>query len=502
MRRSHRVLLGLILAAATVASPARAQDAADGDADRAQQIHAILRTVHGHGLFNGSALVARHGRVIYKRGFGWANVEWDIPNGPDTRFRLASVTKQFTAVVVLQLVEAGLLDLEGTIVDYLPDYRADVGSRVTIHQLLNHTSGIPSYTSLPGFYREVSRDPYPVDRFVAEFCSGPLQFEPGTQFRYNNSGYFLLGSIIEAVTGRTYETVVQERIFRPLGMRGSGYDRHSDVIPRRAAGYQVFLGEMENAPYLDMSLPFAAGALYSTVEDLHRWDRGLHGGTLLSAESREKMHTAGLGGYGYGFHVEPYTRGPGGAPGTMALHAGGIQGFSTLIVRLLEDEHLIVLLCNSDRAPLTQLARQIANVLYDMPVELPPPPVSDLFFRKLIARGVDEALVEYRELWEKRTAPDIPTEAHINQMGYALLGRGRIDDAITVFRFNVAAYPESWNVHDSLGEGYLAARERDLAIASYRRSLVINPDNENGKRMLRGIGADPDAAPDPADGDS
>ena len=204
-------------------------------------------------------------------------MEWKIPNDAETKFRLGSLTKQFTSTLILQLVEQGKIKLDGKITDYLPDYRKDTGDRVTIHQLLNHTSGIPSYTDQPGFLQDVSRNPYTVADFVKKYTSGSLEFEPGSKFSYNNSGYFLLGAIIEKLTGKTYAEAVRDNIFVPLGMKNSGYDMPSPLIPKRASGYAKTPAGYVNAAYLDMSIPYAAGSLYSTVEDLYIWDQALYG---------------------------------------------------------------------------------------------------------------------------------------------------------------------------------------------------------------------------------
>src|SRR6186997_3266803 len=197
--------------------------------DKAAKIDDLVKRFNELGQFNGSILVSENGRVIYKQGVGLANMEWGIPNTPDTKFRLGSITKQFTATLTLQLVEQGKIKLDGKLSDYLPEYRADIGSKVTIHHLLTHTSGIPSYTDQPGFFENVSRNPYKVDEFVKKYASGDLQFEPGSKYSYNNSGYFLLGAIIERITGKPYEQVLKENIFDPLGMKNTGYDHHGTI---------------------------------------------------------------------------------------------------------------------------------------------------------------------------------------------------------------------------------------------------------------------------------
>jgi len=197
--------------------------------DKVRQIDELMSLYHKYQQFNGAVLVADHGKVIYKKGFGPANMEWNIPNEPDTKFRLGSITKQFTAALILQLVEQGKIKLDGKVSDYLPDYRKDTGARMTIHQLLSHTSGVPNYTAQPGFFANISRNPFKVDDFVKKYASGDLEFEPGAKFNYSNSGYFILGAIIEKVTGKPYEKVLQEKILDPLGMKNTGYD-HSGTI--------------------------------------------------------------------------------------------------------------------------------------------------------------------------------------------------------------------------------------------------------------------------------
>src|SRR4030095_5761635 len=224
--------------------------------DKAAKIDELMKIYQGYKQFNGSVLVAENGKVIFKKGYGLANMEWNIPVETDTKFRLGSITKQFTSMLILQLVQEGKIKLDGKLTDYFPDYRKDTGDRVTVHQLLNHTSGIPSYTGLPNFFQDISRNPYSVTDFVKKYTSGDLEFEPGSKFSYNNSGYFLLGAIVERITGKPYEQVLKERIFAPLGMKNSGYDHGETIIAKRAAGYEKRPAGVINAPYLDMSLPY------------------------------------------------------------------------------------------------------------------------------------------------------------------------------------------------------------------------------------------------------
>ncbi len=253
--------------------------------------------------FTGTVLVTDHDKVIFKKGYGLADREWSIPNTPDVKFRLGSITKQFTSMLIMQQVAKGTIKLDGHLSDYLPYYRQDTGSKVTISQLLSHTSGIPSYTDDPKFFADVSRNYYAVDDFAKKFCSGDLQFEPGSKFHYDNSGYFLLGAILEHVTGKTYEALLKENILGPLGMNDSGYDHYADILPKRASGYQQELAGVINAPYLDMSLPYAAGSLYFTVEDLYKWDQALYTDKLIPSDLKQKLFTPNLNNYGYGWDI-------------------------------------------------------------------------------------------------------------------------------------------------------------------------------------------------------
>lgn len=446
--------------------------------DKAQKIGRLLKRYHKNGQLNGSILVAEHGKVIYTKGFGFANREWDIPNRPDTKFRLASITKQFTATLILQLVEEGNLRLDGTLSDYLPNYRKDTGERITIHHLLTHTSGIPSYTGLPGFMQKEVRNVYEIDEFVEKFCSGDLEFEPGSNFRYNNSGYFLLGVILEAVTGKSYEELLHERIFEPLGMKNSGYDHHKTILKNRAAGYSKTLVGYENAPFLEMATPYSAGALYSTVEDLYLWDQALYTDKLLSAKYRDLMFTPNLNDYGYGWRVENIHLGDGREVSAIS-HNGGMFGFNTRIVRMIEDNHLIVLLRNAPGANLNRITQNITAILYDEPFEPIKLSAAEIIAKTMLDSGIQEGLAQYRNLKQYHHDKYEFSEGSFNGIGYQLLGMKRHAEAIAILRLNVEAYPQSANTYDSLAEAYMVSGDKQLARQFYTRVLEKLPGDPN-----------------------
>jgi len=465
--------------------------------DRIRQIDDLLARYHTYQQFNGAALVAENGKVLYKKGFGLANMEWNIPNEPDTKFRLGSITKQFTATLILQLVQQGKIKLDGKVSDYLPEYRKDTGSRMTIHHLLSHTSGVPNYTAQPGFFANVSRNPFTVDDFVKQYASGDLEFEPGTKFNYSNSGYFLLGDIIEKVTGRPYEQVLKENILDPLGMKNTGYDHYGTVLSKRAAGYIKTQNGYENAAYLDMSMPYAAGSIYSTVEDLFLWDQALYGEKILSAASKELMFKPNLENYGYGFGIRKASLGPNKISVPVIEHNGGINGFSTIIVRLVGDKRLIVLLDNTSQGRyLDGMALAVTNILYGQPYETPKQSIAEIL-RPTVMKDVAAAVKQYRELKATQNSEYDFREAELNTLGYQLLQMKKVAEALEIFKLNVEAYPQAANTYDSLGEAYLANGDKELAITNYKKSLELNPQNMGATRVLASLtGAQGDVVSD------
>jgi len=449
----------------------------------AAKIQEVLSLANKYRLFNGTALVAENGKVIYKQGVGLANMEWGIPNTPDTKFRLGSITKQFTATLTLQLVEQGKIKLDGKLSDYLPEYRADIGQKVTIHHLLTHTSGIPSYTDQPGFFENVSRNPYKVADFVKKYASGDLQFEPGSKFSYNNSGYFLLGAIIERITGKSYEQVLKENILDPVGMKNTGYDHHDTLMPKRAAGYNKTADGYINAAYLDMSIPYAAGSMYSTVEDLYLWDQALYTDKLISAKSKELMFKPFLDNYAYGWDVITASFKQNDQPVQIIRHAGGINGFSTMIVRLVNQKNLIVLLDNTSQN-LGRLTDTLTNILYDQPYELPKMSMIAALDKIIREKGVEAGIAEYRNLKATQSATYDFSESQLNSLGYQLMRTGKLKEAVEILKLNVEVYPKSANTYDSLAEAYMNSNERDLAIQNYKKSLELNPKNTNATDAL------------------
>ena len=452
---------------------------------KAEKIDALMKLYHEYGQFNGSVLVAENGTVILKKGYGFANMEWGTLNQSDTRFRLGSITKQFTSMLVMQLVQQGRIKLDGKIRDYLPDYPKKTGDKITIYHLLTHTSGIPSYTGFANFRRDLERNAYTPDAFVKMFSDSGLLFEPGTQWSYSNSGYFLLGAVIEKVTGKSYEQMLSENILAPLKMEGTGYDHSQAIITKRAAGYEKRGDKYVNADYLDMSLPYSAGSLYSTVEDLFVWDQALYGDKLISAVNKAKMFTPFLNNYACGWGTAATLVGSTTDTVSTLEHGGGINGFNTLICRVPREKHLIVLLNNTGGARLASIRRSILGVLYNKPFNGPKKSVADKLFATMMEKGIAAGLESYREMREKRTDEYSLIESEMNTIGYQFLNQDKFDEAIAVLRLNAEAFPKSSNVYDSLGEAFMMKGEKDLAIKNYEKTLELDPRNTNAVDKLK-----------------
>jgi len=305
--------------------------------DIAAQADQYLNDLVKKNQFSGAAFIAKGGKVILSKGYGMANYELDVPNTPQTKFRLGSITKQFTAMAIMQLQEKGLLNVDDPITKYFPDYKA--AEKVTIQHLLTHTGGIHNFTSDPE-YQQMMRVNSPPDKTFAVFKDKPLDFEPGSKWNYSNSGYILLGMIVEKVSGKSYEAYLKENIFQPLNMVNTGYDHTDALLKNRAAGYEIKMGAITNTDFLDMSIPFSAGSLYSTVEDLYLWDRALYTEKLVKKATLEKIFTPVKNNYGYGWGIDEQN-------GHKRIgHGGGINGFVTQINRYVNDDVCVIVLNN------------------------------------------------------------------------------------------------------------------------------------------------------------
>ena len=312
-----------------------------------------------------TAIVSRKGQVIYKKAFGMADLELNVPMNTENIFRIGSISKQFTAVAILQLAEKGKLTLQDDIKKFIPDYPTH-GYTITVEHLLTHTSGIKSYTGMKGFEEMMRKDMKPME-IIDVFKNQPMEFAPGTQWNYNNSGFLLLGYIIEKVSGKSYEEYVMENLFAPAAMTNSGYGNENRIIKNRAKGYQKPKDNFENADYLSMTLPYAAGSLISTVEDLWKWNQAVHSYKLVSKASLDKaftdykLSTGKPAHYGYGWFFSD-------VQGNSTIeHGGGINGFLTDAIYVPAEDIFVAVFSNCNCNPPGDLGPKMAALTMGKP---------------------------------------------------------------------------------------------------------------------------------------
>jgi CubicO group peptidase (beta-lactamase class C family) len=332
--------------------------------DTQRKLDTLISTYAKMNRFNGSALVAKNGTLLLNKGYGYQNDSDKVLNSANTIFQLGSLTKQFTSAVILTLLEEKKLALSDRLSKYFPDYPK--GDSITIQQLLTHTSGIYSYTNDRNFMSSEITKPASREKMMALFNDKPLDFSPGSAWNYSNSGYSMLGYIIEEVTKKPYEQVVREYIFTPLHMTHSGFDFTHLKDKNKAIGYfSLNDNESQPAPIVDSTVSFSAGAIYSTTGDLYLWHQALQQNTVLSKEQQEAAYTPVKNNYGYGWVIDSIE-------GKRRVgHTGGIPGFITVISRVPEDDVCIVLLSNASSKSINDITKSIYAILYNKPYDLP-----------------------------------------------------------------------------------------------------------------------------------
>jgi len=369
----RRTVLPLSLLLATLATlPAAASKAKAPEAVAAAE--RLLAAAYPADAPGAAVLVKWRGEVVLRRGYGMAQMDLGIPVAPEQVFEIGSVTKQFTASLVLRLAEQGKLALSDPITKFFPQMSFG-GATVTLEQLLSHTSGVPNYTDMPEWIPRWRED-MSRETLFALFEDKPLDFPPGTLWNYSNSGFILLGGVIEKVTGKSYEEVVEQELFLPLGMKDSRYGHQEEIVRGRVAGYVKGPEGWANAPYLSLTQPFSAGSLMSTVDDLARWSDALERGKVISPASRDRMFTSGVlrGGdqdgiatrYGLGNAMTEVAGRP------THEHGGGIHGFTCDLLRVPGDDLLVVILSNNPMQDVHELAHRVAESILGVPHKATP----------------------------------------------------------------------------------------------------------------------------------
>lgn len=324
--------------------------------DLATRVDAYLKPLADQGEFMGAVLVARDGKVLFAKGYGLAEVAWSVPNSVETRFEIASLTKQFTALAVLQFAERGMLKLDDPVSKYYPN-APSTWEKITIHHLLTHTSGIPN-NGLADFKKGLCVS-YSLPDLISLFRDKPLSFEPGTKWAYTNTEYNLLGLIIEHVSRMSYGDYLRTNIFEPIGMKDSGYAPTTAVVLHKAQGYTREGKELRLRDFFDRSLEFAAGGIHTTVQDMLRWDQALYSEKVVGRKSLDLMFTGHPpGNYGYGWFIKVENG------KVKAFHEGNDPGVAAFEARYPQDRAFVVVLANLETSPVRRIADDLAAMLF------------------------------------------------------------------------------------------------------------------------------------------
>jgi CubicO group peptidase (beta-lactamase class C family) len=340
------------------------------------KIAQILLQYHRNGRFSGSALVGYGDAIVYEGAFGFADETWKVANTPTTRFQIGSLTKQFTAALILDLARKGRINLDAPLSTYLPDYRRDVADTVTIRQLLGHSAGVPDFVHRSDIM-QIVKEPAVPREVINNYCGNALEFTPGTQFKYSNCGYLILGALYEQVTGETYSDGLR-RLTARAGLTDTGISGPRAIVPQLATAYVVENGQQIKAPYIDWSVAFSSGAVYSTVRDLWRWRGELLTGRALDVAAVKEIFAIRPFGYSFGWHVgrtnptrlrtflasdydaQPVTNS---ANLLLASHSGDLAGSHSCMTLFLDGTWTVILLDNHDSKSLPNLAAEVINAL-------------------------------------------------------------------------------------------------------------------------------------------
>lgn len=460
------------------------------------KIDSLMTTYFRNGVFNGTVLVAKKGEVIYKKSFGYADREWNTPVTIDTKFKIASLSKSFTALAVLQLVQEGKIKLNGSIKDYIPDYSDKLGDSITVHQLLTHTSGVPSNLD-PKEELVKQRINHELRDMIKYPESADLLFYPGTKFGYSNFGYIILAYIIQTVSGKPYGTVLKEKIFDPSGMKSSSQYENSWVEDKLAKGYEYkLLYGYQNADYVDASFTIGSGGLVSTIEDLYLFDRILYSEKLLANEYLSRIFTTYKpGNYGYGWFISKKEIPESTDSVTIADHSGSIDGFASYMARIISDGSFVAVLKNQrcdtyiDPAFAPEIGKQIISIMYGGKVDLPKPSIARHIALLIGKQDIDSAIAEYYRV--KRSCPGDYSmdESELNRLGIELLFRFKMaDEAGKIFEINMREFPRSYNTYDSYAYVLMQKGDFNNSIKYYRKGLEVlkNYPGDNDTDDIKG----------------
>lgn len=473
--------------------------------ERAKSLDILIHRYVENEQFSGAILVVDGDQLILAKGFGFANLEWEIPNTEHTRFRIASMTKQFTAIVTFKFWEMGRLDLDDSISKYLAYYPKDPGENITIRQLLCHSAGLPNFVDGGRNDADLSRED-----FVVKYCAGPLRFKPGSHYSYSNAGYFLLGIVLEEISGRSMESLLQEFIFRPAQMTQSGVDDGFKVIPCRASSYEKGLSGYVNADRRSsvnlLKRVFTAGYCYSSIEDMLKWHRALAGNLLLGSKAKREMlrpliplnppgeaqkrnpllfDLLGEAYTGYMGDVFVKKNHRNGLDRHCYQHNGGIDMYRSHNYHIPSLGRYLTVLGNNGSEKGDEMIWQMMNILDGKEAVMPKKSVISPMRKAYIKDGIKGMVAEFQRC--RHDSEYQIKENELNALGYSIMREGLIDEAKAVFFLNTQAFPKSANAWDSYAESLLKSGDRSGAIRHYRRALQLNPQSRSASEALKNL---------------
>ena len=477
------VWIALMSAAATRAASSQRQPD-----PRPARIAALLRAYDGLEQLSGAVLVAERGKILFRGGFGFSDRELRVPVAPEHRFLIGSLTKAFTATLVLQEVARGRIALDTPVVRYWPEFPDPSGRSITIRHLLTHRSGLKHWGAVEGFLDSQARLRHDPADVVRLYASKGLSFAPGAEETYSSIGYMALGVVLEKVTGQPYATLLTERVFSPLGMRSSSLDDRITILPGRAKSYRYsFLeADYENAEYRDPSTTWSTGGILSTVDDLLRWDQALNTTALLPDSLRSLVFDRREGEAWYGWRIRDV------APGVRAFwHVGLETGFRSQIVRVPSRGQTVIVLGNLRDLDTDGISRRILAVLDGGQPEMPRRSVMKAILRAAAAGGGDSAAAVFSAI---RRQPALHDTTHTQALIAAIELRSdkACDRAAPIYEAWLNAFPDSRHRGTALvgaADCRLLLGDRQRARAHIERLASIEPNNAELLQLRRRLGA-------------
>ena len=464
----------------------------------AQKIDKLMQQYFEYGEFNGYVLISQCGKVIFQKGYGYANIEQKIPNTSDTKFYIGSITKAFTDLMILQMAEKGKIRLDAKISDYLPDYPKPNGDSITIYNLLTQTSGIPDYDGDPRIDVDWTKH-YSSQEILALFDSLPLLFKLGTRFSYTNSTAYICGVIMEKLTGKSYGDLLKENILSPLQMDNTAYTEFTPTNNKFAIGYEMSGKKPVASPYYNNTSAYSAFGIYSTAEDMQKWNEALNAEKLLSKKFMNIYFRPYKENWACDWVIAKNPFHKAGDTTVAAIRGGTFGQFECWDVNFIKEKNSIVLMGNARSSRMEEIQKNITAILFNKPYMAPKRSLQKIFVEIADKKGLVNASTEvlYKA---KDTSTYYISAGEFLHIGFAYKYQKKdLKSAICVFELIAKLFPETYNAYDSefftdtsnvygiLGETYIQDGQKEKAIEALKKAVALNPDDQRSVGLLHKI---------------